>query len=228
MKRGFTLIELLVVIMIILVIAGFIVSAMGKVFEGSHKVDAYNAIKRLYLGVSAYRLECGGWPAVSTSGYLLSGKNRITDHGTHIPAPRNDTLDYLGEDIRGRTRQVFSVDKALMSPGQHFKTDASAETVDGNFMLDPWEQPYGLLKVVCCTHGHGHSPLDCPGPCPHGPSSPHTDTTPGFGLWWSQTMHCIEPYIVFSFGPNGMDTGRVPKGGWATPTTPLIMKTDGK
>lgn len=56
-RKGFTLVELLVVIAVIIMLAGFLLPALGKAKEQGRRSGCMNNLKQIGLAVALYRLD---------------------------------------------------------------------------------------------------------------------------------------------------------------------------
>jgi prepilin-type N-terminal cleavage/methylation domain-containing protein len=72
-EKGFTLIELLIVIVILGVLAGIVVFAVGGITDTGKKSACSSTRKTVETGVEAFRAQTGGYPATVAAlvpGYL--------------------------------------------------------------------------------------------------------------------------------------------------------------
>jgi prepilin-type N-terminal cleavage/methylation domain-containing protein len=81
-KRGFTLIELLIVMVILAILAGVVVMAVGGVF-GQAKARAYDTMKpQIQNAVTAYQADTEGARPIGTNDSARIGQLAVNGHGT--------------------------------------------------------------------------------------------------------------------------------------------------
>ena len=113
-RLGFTMTELLIVVCIIMVLAGFVLVGVGRVWQSTYRADAQSTIKNLYLAFDSYKTEFMFYPfADSTSKELCTDK-------TSSPLPILDEFD---------SRKLFAYDHKYLG-------------ASGHTLVDPWKQPY--------------------------------------------------------------------------------------
>jgi len=107
-----TLVELLVVIMVVMILAGFLLTVLPGMFESTYRSEAMTTIRGLYTAIEVYKTEFQCYPGAS------GVSNTINQNGL----------------LRQLTRiRVFSYDKKRL-----IGNVASGQGRLG----DPWEQPY--------------------------------------------------------------------------------------
>lgn len=111
-RQGLTLIELLVVIMVIMILAGFLLSIIPGMFESSYRSEVMTTIRDLYNAIEVYKTEFQCYPGASAT------SNIIEQDGLLAQLARTRTFSY------DKKRLIGDVDNGKGRLG------------------DPWQQPY--------------------------------------------------------------------------------------
>lgn len=85
-SRGFTIVELLIVIVVIAILASISVVAYNGIQTRSNNTQTVSAVKEYAKMLIAYKVDTGGWPAVSGNRCIgVSPCGLMSGDGTSVP-----------------------------------------------------------------------------------------------------------------------------------------------
>ena len=126
-KKGFTLIELLIVVLILGILAGVVMFALGTFTSKSAVAACQTDVKTAQTAVAAYYVTNGAYPTVTTD--LTTGTNAagLPDGGPYLHAWPSNT-PYYTITLGGTTGTTFVPDGTVMVQAPSSAAPVSADT----------------------------------------------------------------------------------------------------
>lgn len=140
-RGGFTLIELLVVIVIISILLGILLPALGGIIERSRSKSSLAELHEIQMAITLYEQDHRDFPPSDLSAFGITRHNQINT-GIECLA-----ICLSGNQTNGqpycviKDRQIINTD-ADISPVPLRKLGSSFITNDLWEFCDPWENPY--------------------------------------------------------------------------------------
>ncbi len=179
---GFSLIELLVVIGIIVILAGLLMVAIGKVTQSAKRAKAKVQIKQIEKAFIAYHDEYGEWPVFGSENEAAAGINYDTNV---VNLLNGEIVTVAGDNLNPQKIEYYDVTDTMV------RQDA-----DGRFgFVDPWKRCYkymmdfnddGVLEVVYSSSDSVEIEGACVAVWSQGPDGDDALTKDNVTSWKSQ------------------------------------------
>lgn len=128
-RRGFTLMEVMLVLVILVIIAGMAVTALGPIQTRAQMRAARNQIGALRTPMSAYKLDMGDFPPSLQALVFAPAGAEGSWHGPYVD--RNIPLDPWGNEYRYSYQSQHGLEYDIWSAGPD-RTDGTEDDI-GNW-----------------------------------------------------------------------------------------------
>ena len=221
-RAAFTLIELLIVIAIIAVLAGLLLSVVGKVQDRAHKVQCINDMRNVKTAMISYYGDYHKYPMTAGQEYYATTQSQDTTFGDPGGYYCNSFLfdilraipdGYNLNNERNASQQVYWAGKIAANPAKP-REGLTSQTINVNgqdifagALVDPWGNQY-VVYVDTNLDGDLSSQIN-------GGGTFYSDvsTTPG-------TVHPGQPPMGLAFSSMG------PDGQWGTKGNHKLANSD--
>ena len=145
-KNAFTLIEMLAVVSVILILMGITFGITKGVSNQQARAQARAELAMIAQALEAFKLIYGDYPVISEGDAATSSRNAeeltlaLTGFSYLVPGT-GDTTRAMVNVAAGASRDSF-IDPQQMNFRRDFGNPTSASELNGNYLIDPWREPY--------------------------------------------------------------------------------------